>query len=241
MKLICIGSSSKGNCYALDAGGEILLLEAGVKYKEVQKAINFRGSLVVGCVVTHRHGDHAKYIEEYAKRGIKIYGNSDLIESKTLPSGKGVVMPKEKTCNIEGFQVVPFDNFHDVPIYGYLIRHKQMGTMLFSTDSFKIGIVLKGVNHFLIEANYSDAILKDNVWNGKVHKSLADRIMLSHMSLDYCIKYLKDCEATESAKNIILCHLSGQNSDADQFHNIVAGAFGIPTYCASKGLEVYLY
>jgi ribonuclease BN (tRNA processing enzyme) len=60
------------------------------------------------------------------------------------------------------------------------------------------------------------------------------------MSLDYCIQYLKDCEAEKTAKTITLCHLSERNSDPELFRNTVAGAFGVPTFFAQKGLVVEL-
>ena len=72
MKLIVVNSNSTGNAYALDSGTEILLLEAGCKIAEVKRAINFRLQNVVGCCVSHCHGDHAKYATEYAKFGVKV-------------------------------------------------------------------------------------------------------------------------------------------------------------------------
>ena len=56
VKLVCVGSSSAGNSYALDAGNEILLLEAGVKLSEVKKHINYRLQNVVGVCISHAHG-----------------------------------------------------------------------------------------------------------------------------------------------------------------------------------------
>lgn len=239
MILITIGSNSSGNAYALDAGGEILLLEAGIKLSDVKKAINYRTGHVVGCVITHVHGDHAKYAEEYSKAGIHIYCNSDVAEKKQFPYGSSTILSGSVTHKIGSFYVVPFDNHHDVPIFGYLIHHKDMGELLFSTDSYRISTTITGVNHFLIEANYSDELLKQAVWEGKITKSQSDRIMLSHMSLDYCIDYLKDCQA-EKSDTIILCHLSGRHSNSKQFRTAVAGAFGVPTYIAEKGLKVEL-
>lgn len=53
----CIGTGSSGNCYALyDNDGKILLLDLGVSAKTIKKAIDFRVSDVVGCVVSHEHG-----------------------------------------------------------------------------------------------------------------------------------------------------------------------------------------
>ncbi len=239
-QLIVVNSNSLGNSYAIVSGEEILLLEAGCKMADVKRSIDFRLSDVVGCVVTHGHGDHAKYSTEYAKFGVKVYGPQDIADKKQFPYDHYHVLQSEKTVHIGSFSVTPFDNFHDVPIFGYLIRHKDMGTLLFSTDSYKIGITMRGVRHFLIESNYSDSLLKENVWNGKINKSQSDRIMLSHMSLDYCIKYLRDCEAEKSAQTITLCHLSERNSNPEQFRDTVAGAFGVPTYIASKGVIINL-
>lgn len=244
MKLIVINSNSSGNAYALDSGSEILLLEAGMKMADVKRAIDFRLADVVGCIVTHEHGDHAKYATEYAKFGVNIYGPASLEEKKRFPYGKFTVCRGSVTTRVGSFSVTPFENFHDVPIFGYLIHHRDMGTLLFSTDSYKIPMTITGVNHFLIEANYSDSILKENVWSGKVDKAQADRIMLSHMSLDYCIQYLRDCfsacQGSASAKTITLCHLSERNSDHRQFRSTVASAFGIPCYIAQRGTIIEL-
>lgn len=240
MKLIVVNSNSNGNAYALDTGSEILLLEAGCKYKDMSKTIDHRIDEVVGCLVTHEHFDHSKYAEIYTQHGITIYGPKSLQDKFPFRYGTHYWLEAEKTAHIGNFDVVPFHNFHDVEIYGYLIRHKDMGTMLFSTDSYKLGMTLRGINHFLIEANYEDSMLKENVKNGSISKAQSDRIMLSHMSLNYCIEYLCDCEADKSAKTITLCHLSDRNSDPTIFRNTVAGAFGVPTFIAQKGLVVEL-
>ena len=240
MELIVVNSNSSGNAYALvSAEGEILLLEAGCKMADVKRCINYRIQDVVGCLLTHCHGDHAKYATEYAKFGVEVYGPKDIEEKKSFPFGKYHIPMLERTKHIGGFDVVPFHNFHDVEIYGYMMRHKEMGTMIFSTDTYKMGLYVSGVDHYLIEANYSDTLLKDNVWNGNINKAQADRIMLSHMSLDYTVKYLMECKA-ENAKTITLCHLSERNSDPKEFKATVESAFGIPCSIATKGLVVEL-
>ena len=184
--------------------------------------------------------DHCKYATEYAKFGVNVYGPQDVADKKKFPYDKYHVLQPERTAHIGSFDVVPFLNHHDVEIYGYLVRHPQFGVLLFSTDSYKIGMTLIGIDHFLIEANYEDSMLKENVRNGSISKAQSDRIMLSHMSLNYCIEYLRDCEADKSAKTITLCHLSERNSNQQVFRETVAGVFGIPTYIAHKGTIVEL-
>lgn len=53
LKTIATGSS--GNCYTLMNGKEMLLLDLGVSEKVIKKAIDFRISDIVGCLVTHKH------------------------------------------------------------------------------------------------------------------------------------------------------------------------------------------
>lgn len=53
LKTIATGSS--GNCHALIADNEILLLDLGVSAKEIKRAINFRVMDISGCLVTHSH------------------------------------------------------------------------------------------------------------------------------------------------------------------------------------------
>ena len=248
MKLIVVNSNSTGNAYALaSAGGEILLLEAGIRMAEVKRAIDYRLSEVVGCIVTHAHGDHAKYATEYAKFGVKVYCNEDVASKKQFPYDSSSVVRDGITKKIGSFRITPFDVAHDVPCLGYLIHHPEMGIMLFATDTYKVPLNITGIDHYLIEANYSDALLKQNVWNGSVNKVQADRIMLSHMSLDYTVRYLRDCiQATvggasaPTTKTVTLCHLSERNSDPSQFKRTVESALGIPTYIARKGLVVEL-
>ena len=56
MLMICNGSGSSGNGYALISDNEILLLECGVPVKGMLKSINYQAGQVVGCPLSHEHG-----------------------------------------------------------------------------------------------------------------------------------------------------------------------------------------
>ena len=70
MELKVLGSSSAGNCYILDNGKEALILEAGIAFPKVKKALGFNLRKVAGCLITHQHNDHAKYIRNMVDSGI---------------------------------------------------------------------------------------------------------------------------------------------------------------------------
>lgn len=239
MKLIVIGSNSAGNSYALDAGGEILLLEAGCRMSDVKRSIDYRIQHVAGCLVSHAHGDHAKYATEYARFGVHIYCNQDVIQKKQFPYGAYTEVRPGKTISVGCFRVAPIELYHDVPNNGYLIRHKDCGTILFITDTYKLPFIINGIDHWLIESNYDDRILKANIQDGRIDRAQANRLMLSHLSLENTIQYLRHCEA-EKSKTITLCHLSERNSDPELFKQSVESSFGVPCNIARKGLVVEL-
>ena len=239
MKLHILGSSSSGNGYALISDdGEIFLIEAGVKAKEMTKGIDYRLNAVSGCIVSHAHGDHSLYATAYSKLGIRVGCNQDVAGKKVgllYPN----VMQEGKTYSFGSYRVTPFEVKHDVPNFGFIVHHKDMGTLLFATDTYTLPYEFRNVDHFLIEANYSDDILRENVHKGKIDNGQRKRLMVSHMSLDNCLLNLGRCHA-ENSKNIILIHLSLRNSDAAQFKTRVASRFAVPTFIAEKNLTINL-
>ena len=72
-KIKVLGSSSQVNAYILECQNETLLLELGVSWKDIVKALNFDLSKIVACVVTHQHSDHAKSIKDAIKAGFPVY------------------------------------------------------------------------------------------------------------------------------------------------------------------------
>ena len=55
MNLKCISTGSKGNCYILSNGKEILVIEAGISYEKILCGLNYNVKDVVGVVVSHSH------------------------------------------------------------------------------------------------------------------------------------------------------------------------------------------
>lgn len=232
MKLIIIGSSSKGNSYALQSdSGEILLIEAGIHLREVKKAIGYKTSKVVGCIVSHVHSDHSKYIPEYLKAGINVSSNDEVAEKYP-----GVdTMSENITFRFGNFGVTPFPVEHDAKNFGYLIHEPSYGTIFFATDCYNLHFVIRGCKTYLAECNYSDAILGKAVADGKTPRSQADRVRLSHMSLEHSIAWLKECDAEHCAHQIILIHGSARHLNPIIAVNKFQQVIGVPTYYAKSG------
>ena len=237
MRLIVVNSNSSGNAYALQADtGEILLLEAGVPFKEVKKAIGYKTSKVVGCLVSHIHSDHAKHIPEYIKAGIDVYSNKEVVYEV-----KGVKpIYKEKTKSLGSFRITPFAVEHDVLNFGYLIYHPDVGGIFFATDCYNLHQIIKGCNTYLMECNYEDSLLEKATQEVKTTIMQADRIRLSHMSLAHAVQFLQSCEAEKSAHQIVLIHGSSRHLNPEIAVNKFQQVLGVPTFYAKAGLKLNL-
>lgn len=226
-----IGTGSSGNCYLLCGRHETLIVEAGVKFIEVKKALNFDLSNIVGCVCSHEHLDHAKYASEFKNSGIPVLGCENINPSKVVESGKGY--------NVGGFRIMPLPVYHDCPCFAYIISHDEMGKLVFITDTMTFNYDIPGVNHLVIEANYDDDILNHNVETGLLDPSLRNRVVQSHLSLDTAIDTAKNL-LNPHLYNLIYVHLSGGNSDVDTFITKTRRQLGMTPIIAKKGLCVDL-
>lgn len=229
-----INSGSSGNCYILDSGKEILILEAGVPFASVKKAIDYQTSRIVGVLSSHSHQDHRKYLHEYAQAGIPTLKGNEYSESGLLYNAVGCVF-------FGDFIVSPFEVPHDVPCYGYQIEHPAIGKLVFVTDAKYVKYTFPKVNHIMVETNYSQDILDENMNSGEIPKSLRDRIMKSHMSFDTA-KEMVAANKNPMLKNVVMCHLSSRNSNKKRFKKEMQDITG--QFCdvtiAEKGIEVNL-
>lgn len=241
MQLKVLSSNSSGNCYLLEAQDATLILECGVRFSEIKKALDFDLTKVAGCLVSHSHKDHSKSMADVAKTGIWVYANQHTRE--TIEDGLTRIKVQEllplEVYNIGPFTVRPFEAKHDVPTLGFLIHHREMGTALFLTDSYYTPYRFPGVDHMIIEANYCEDIIQQKAECGTLHHGLRDRVFTSHLSIQSCLKLLR-ANDTRNVKNIVLIHLSESNSDAQSFKQQVQDITGKTTTIARPGVTVQL-
>lgn len=241
MKLKVLGSNSQGNCYLLVGRDEVLIIEAGIKFAEVKKALNYNISNIVGCLISHEHNDHAGFYMEYLKMGFPVLSPGAVYRHKgfsIMPPFAKIVQPG-KGYKVGNFKVIPFEVQHDVPAFGYQVDHPEMGRLVFLTDTFYCEYTFENVNYWLIEANYADDILDRNIADGRTPPSMRPRLLKSHMELETTKGILRANNLTHT-QNIVLIHLSDGNSDEARFVWEIVGLTGKPTIAAKKGVDLWI-
>ena len=241
MKVKILGSSSTSSCYLLEAeDSETLMIECGVDFKEVKKVLNFNLRSVAGCLITHEHKDHSGYVQKVLEAGIDCYMSKGTKEVLGLNHHRVNILGEFAKISIGGYKVMVFDTKHDCrQPFGFLIHHKDMGLMLFATDTYYLKYNFEGLNHIFIECNYAKDILDKNVELGIINNMLKNRTLRSHFELENVKNFLKSNDIS-SVRNICLLHLSDRNSDAERFKKEIEQLTDKNVVIAEKGTEINL-
>lgn len=233
MILDVYGSSSDGNCSVLtDSKGKMLVVDAGVDYKEVLKGINYNISDVEGVLITHEHSDHAKYIDKWIENGIKVYMPSS-VKTK-FPQYNAISVIERRWMDIGDFKILGFPVPHDETYcLGYLI-YAENHRMLWLTDLSYCPFSFKSRNltDIYVEANYDKNLANKDGAKWK-------HVLTGHCEIETTIGIIK-FNKTDSLCNTFLAHLSELNSNPSDFIERVKTNAQIEPQIAKKGLSVDL-
>lgn len=231
-KLKVLGSSSQGNCYIFECQGESLIIELGLPWKEILKGLDYNLTKVQACLVSHCHLDHSKSIPNAIKNGLSVYSCKDV---QSIHSDVKVLQRGLKT-QIGAFLVQPIPMQHNVECIGFLIITPDKQKILFATDTNSIPYRFKNLNHILVEGNYSDELIIDNMCDDKYSRSASE----NHMEINDTIDFVKN-NYSSSLMNVVLLHLSSGNADEKQFVEKVKHELGMNNvFVAKEGLELTL-
>ena len=231
-----INSGSKGNGYALISGEDVLLLECGVPAKDMLKTIDYQTSKVIGCLLSHEHGDHAKYIKQYMQYGVKVYGSDEVQSNIELIYGEKIEgIKRMNRKKLGSFSVIPFRVPHgETECDGWLIDSPE-GKLLFITDAeyCPYDFSKMHINYGLIECNYS----MDNI--SFEHDEVKNRrVVQTHMEVQTCKRLIQSINS-ESLRSIGLIHLSAENGNPVRFTEEIQEIVDcdVDVWVAEKGAE----
>ena len=220
MKFEAFASSSAGNAYAVFDADTMILLECGLTFKKLQKAVGFELSRFAACLVSHCHSDHSKCVRDLIQRGMPVYmsaGTADALEVENVTQIEAM-----EQFRIGSLDIVPFETFHDAaePL-GFLIKSRTDGDVLaFATDTVNLRYRFPGLNILAIEANYDREILARCE---RMPEKVKHRIENAHMEIGVLCDYLRTLDLSQ-CREIWLLHLSDATSHEGHFIHKVARA-----------------
>lgn len=220
MQIIFSRTSSNGNCSVIQSeNGHFIIIDAGLKYKTVDKAIGYKLHKADALFITHAHKDHTEHIKEFLMSGLKAWiGNETVANLPYSGNSSWEVLSEANQIETEGFIIRPFPLYHtnsdgtECECFGFLIVDKANGEkMLWATDTQFIKKRFAPLEYYCIESNYFE---RDS-YEGEadyVEKSVEMRRVHSHMSFETAVKFLQ-MQDLSKCKEIHLLHVSHSAGD----------------------------
>ncbi|WP_201319091.1 MBL fold metallo-hydrolase [Paenibacillus sp. EPM92] len=229
-----LASSSAGNAYRVSDGTTTLLLDAGLRFSDIRRGLDFRVSELAGCLITHEHGDHIKAAADIMKAGVNVYASGGTLEAARLSGHRAIALKALEKFTIGTWTILPFEVEHDVsePL-GFLLANKAGDKLLFATDTYYIRYRFPGLTHIMVECNYSAKILDENIAARHVPVGMKKRLIRSHFSLENMMDFLRANDLSR-VQEIWLLHLSDSNSDAELFKREIQELTGKQVYIADR-------
>lgn len=227
-----VSSGSIGNNYILDCNGEKLIIELGVQFKRTLKVLNYNLDGVAGCCVSHIHKDHSTAIPNALSYGLRVFAPLSVCEAYP----KCNVVEPMKRYTVGAFKIMPLKVPHgDCECYAYYLELPDGQKGIFATDCECFPYSIKGLNFILIEANNSQELIIDRLCDGHDARSSFN----SHMELNETISVINRLKNPE-LNQVVLLHLSDENSDERMFKERVFTETGIRPLIAESSLNVLI-
>jgi phosphoribosyl 1,2-cyclic phosphodiesterase len=238
MKFEQLYSSSSGNLYIVESSNnKRLLLEAGITWKKLQKALKYDLSNIEACFVTHSHADHSKAIYDVVGAGIEVYASEETLSFMGLNMHRRTKIIKDKDLiRLKDFQVFAFSLNHDADgTLGFIVRAVEENEyLLFAPDtSFITQRFSQKFNIIALECSFDKTILQNRVDTNDINETLAKRLLTSHLEKSETMRYIeKFCDISKLTQ-INLLHLSKNNIDAKKVQKEFQDKFLIETIICS--------
>jgi|SRR5208283_4152612 len=222
-----LASSSSGNCYLLSDGDSSIMIEAGIPWRKVRQALDFKTRGIEFCLVSHSHGDHAGHIKDVMKAGIDVYAPEVGFDNLGDYNHRFHEIGQVQKFHAGDWTIQAFPCVHDILCLGFLIARGPWKCLYLSDSMYSQHKFGPGLTHIFLEVNYSLETLAPDL-----DPVVKKRLLWNHMSLKTAKELLKANDLS-SVVEIGLLHLSDRNSDEEKCRREIQSLTGKPVFIAA--------
>ena len=206
--------------------GKRLMIECGVTWPKLQKALDFDLRGIEGCLLSHEHKDHSKAVKDVMTAGIDVYSSIGTFEALSITDNRRAMYVEHQTLvRLPSFQVLAFDSadpdskekHHDAAEPLLFVIRADSECLLFATDAKCISQQFKySFSIIAIECSYNGPYLAKKVEAKTINEELAKRLLTSHMEESETKRYLQEFCDLSKCREIHLLHLSADNINKER-------------------------
>lgn len=224
LRLCVLASGSTGNCTYVASATTGVLIDAGLRAKEVAARLEKAGASleqIRGVCVSHEHGDHVAGLKVlHTKHGIPLFANGGTIQ-KLRSSKEHAELPWKIFHTGEAFAlgdliVEPFAVPHDAmePV-GFVIGHGGDRVAIVTDIGMPTSLVrerLRNCRAIVLEANHDEQMLMDSPRPWALKQRILGR--QGHLSNQRAALLLAEI-AGPQLQRVFLAHLSEECNRQD--------------------------
>ena len=230
---VCVlASSSSGNSIAVRHGEDILLIDAGLSARAIERRldeIGWSSREIRGIVLSHEHQDHCRGAGLLSRRyAVPIFGTAGTLDALTS-QWRGEEQLNEirngYAFTVGPFTCEPFSIPHDVADPAMYVIRCDGCSIGVATDLGRVTSLVRNklasTDLALIEANHDPDRLR---W-GEYPWAVKQRISSPHGHLDNEQAASLAVELADAGvSHIVLGHLSPRHNDVEQVANVIGTA-----------------
>jgi phosphoribosyl 1,2-cyclic phosphodiesterase len=231
VKLAVLGSGSRGNAVALRSEGATLVVDAGFGPRALARRAEQAGlplEPLVGIVITHEHGDHARGAVALARRmACPLIATSGTLRALGAEGVTTDTLPSLGDClRIGPFTVRAARTPHDAAEPVAVVVSDRSGRSVgvaWDLGRPTVGVrhLLRGVHALVLEANHDEVLLQTGPYPAAVRQRISGTS--GHLSNRLAAEFAGDlCSPTLEV--VVLAHVSEHCNDGGVAREIVSRA-----------------
>ena len=227
MNVVVLGSGSRGNAVAITTDQATILIDAGFSPRAMRRRATAAGvdlSKLVGVILTHEHGDHARGAVALASAaGCELYASGGTLSRLGCV---GRIIGQLETIAIGPFWLSACRTRHDAA--------EPIALSITGPDGEKLGLaydlgeagvavryVLRAAECLIVEANYDDLMLQTGPYPPSVRYRIAGPA--GHLSNRAAAELLAELWHP-GLRTVVLAHVSEQCNRPGMAESHVRGA-----------------
>ena len=217
MKVVVLGSGSRGNAAVIEEGDTRILVDAGLSARQLTERLSGVGvdpGSLDGILLTHEHRDHTGGLKVFLRsRSIPVYASAltrETLEDRLSSGVEWRIFQQGHAFAVGEITVDAFALPHDaVDPVGFVCRGVDASIGIATDFGFVTNVVrdrLQGVDGLLVESNYDEKMLdQDTKRPWSIKQRIASRH--GHLSNVQTAELVEEL-LSHGLKTVVLGHLS---------------------------------
>lgn len=220
MRIVPLGSGSRGNATLVEVDGTRVLVDAGLSARALAqrlRAIGVAPRTIGWIVLSHEHGDHSRGAQRFSmQHGVPLvcsYETLCAMDRSPEHFAEWIPLPDAGVLDLGGLGVEPFPVPHDAarPV-GFVLHGAGLRAGIATDLGHATTLVLerlRGCNVLMIESNYDADMLNSGSYPWHLKQRVAGRT--GHLSNSEAASVLEH-SVDDGCQAVILAHLSEKNN-----------------------------